>query len=200
MGDKQLGSVAVHRSKGQPRAVRWLRLTLAIPAEQPSGDPESADQSGGRYSDAMADGPEGARRAASEPPTGQAARLAMASQARESRPMKINRKRATAVLGGIALAAAAAPVAHAQVVPTAGLGSSFPTVGIGASPCSTATAGTTGGAPGTPIISVCQAPGALAFVGPSIGEIATIVGPITIGAAVVGQPVASAGSVVTSFP
>jgi hypothetical protein len=114
--------------------------------------------------------------------------------------MKLIPKRATAVLGAIVLAGAAAPAAQAQVVPTGGLGSTFPTVGIGASPCANAVAGTTGGAPGTPIISVCQAPGALAFVGPSIGQIVSIVGPITIGAGVVGQPVASAGSVVTGFP
>jgi hypothetical protein len=114
--------------------------------------------------------------------------------------MKLIRTRAVAVLGTIALTVAVAPPAHAQVLPTAGLGSTFPTVGIGASPCANAVAGTTGGAPGTPIISVCQAPGALAFVGPSIGQIVNIVGPITIGAAVVGQPVASAGSVVTGIP
>jgi hypothetical protein len=115
--------------------------------------------------------------------------------------MKLIRKRAMAVLGAIALTGAAAPTAHAQVLPTAGLGAGLPAAsGVGASPCATTVTGLIGGSPGTPLISVCQAPGALSFIGPTIGQIATTIGPITIGPAVIGQQVVSAGPVVTPLP
>jgi hypothetical protein len=111
--------------------------------------------------------------------------------------MKFIRKRATAVLGAIALTAAAVPAAQAQVFPTTGVPAA---AGVGASPCATTVTGLIGGSPGTPLISVCGAPGALSFVGPTIGQIATTIGPITIGPAVIGQQVVSAGPVVTSIP
>jgi hypothetical protein len=115
--------------------------------------------------------------------------------------MQLIPKRAAAVLGVIALTAAAAPAAHAQVVPTPGLGAGIPSaVGVGVSPCATTVTGLIGGSPGTPLTSVCQAPGALSFIGPMIGQIATTIGPITIGPAVIGQQVVSAGPVVTPFP
>jgi hypothetical protein len=115
--------------------------------------------------------------------------------------MKLFAKRATAVFGAVALTAAAAPAAHAQVLPTAGPGAGLPAAsGVGVSPCATTVTGLIGGSPGTPLISVCQAPGALSFIGPTIGQIATTIGPITIGPAVVGQQVVSAGPVVTPLP
>ena len=108
--------------------------------------------------------------------------------------MKLIRKRATAVLGAIALIAAAEPAAHAQVLPTAGI-----SVGT-ASPCAPTVTGQIGGSPGTPVISVCLAPGALSFVGPSIGQIAPAIGPTIIGPTVIGQQITNSGTVVTPFP
>jgi hypothetical protein len=106
--------------------------------------------------------------------------------------MNLIRKRATVVLGAIALTAAAARPAHAQVFP------GFPSAaGAGASPCATSTTGQISGAP---LISSCQGPGALSFVGPSIGQIATTIGPINIGPVLIGQQVVSTGPVVTPFP
>jgi hypothetical protein len=111
--------------------------------------------------------------------------------------MRLIRKRATAVLGVIALTAAAAPAAHAQVVPTWGVGAGFPAAaGVGASPCATTVTGLVGGSPGTPLISSCSG---VSYIGPTIGQMATTTGPVNTGPVVVGQQVVSAGPVVLGY-
>ena len=79
----------------------------------------------------------------------------------------------------IAVMGAAAPAADAQVAP-----------------CTFAQAptGAGNGNPGTAPIQVCQGSG-LSFVGPTIGQIGTIIGPITIGPAVVGSTALGFGNV-----
>jgi hypothetical protein len=104
--------------------------------------------------------------------------------------MKLIRKRATAVLGVIALTAAAAPAAHAQVLPP-GLGTGVPSAaGVGASPCATTVTGLVGGSPGTPLVSSCSG---VSYIGPTIGQMATTTGPVNTG------PVVSAGPVVLGY-
>ena len=104
--------------------------------------------------------------------------------------MKLIPKRATAVFGVIALTAAAAPAAHAQVVPGGGVPAG---AGVGASPCATTTTGMIGGSPGTPLIAACSG---ASYIGPTVGQIATTTGPVNTGPVVVGQQVVSAGPVV----
>ena len=71
-----------------------------------------------------------------------------------------------------------------------GIGVGVPSAGLGASPCGTALAGGQG-SPAAP--AVCA--GGLSFVGPTIGQIASVIGPTIISPAVVGTPViVAAGS------
>ena len=110
-----------------------------------------------------------------------------------------------------ALLGATAPVASASItpppafgLPTAAFASNFPTfdwsagaVGSGSGGiCGTSTA-TQGGigasTAGGTTAQVCQAPGALSFVGPAIGQISSIVGPTIIGPASNVNVVQSAG-------
>ena len=107
--------------------------------------------------------------------------------------MKLIRKRATAVLGVIALTAAAAPGAQAQVVPTTGPPAA---AGVGASPCATTVTGLVGGSPGTPLVSSCSG---MSYIAPTIGQMATVTGPVNTGGVVVGQQVVSAGPVVQGY-
>jgi hypothetical protein len=85
--------------------------------------------------------------------------------------------------------------ASAQGVPPfpawgGGIGVGVPSAGLGASPCGTAVAGGQG-SPAAP--AVCA--GGLSFVGPTIGQIASVIGPTIISPAVVGTSViVAAGS------
>jgi hypothetical protein len=86
-----------------------------------------------------------------------------------------------AAIAGIAVMGAATPLADAQVIPTA--------------PCSYVQVPTgPAGNPGTAPIQVCQGAG-LSFVGPVIGQLGSVVGPTTIGPAVIGVTAAAAGNV-----
>jgi hypothetical protein len=85
--------------------------------------------------------------------------------------------------------------ASAQDVPAfpafgGGVGVGVPSAGLGTSPCGTAIAG----GQGSPVApAVCA--GGLSFVGPTIGQIASVIGPTIISPAVVGTPViVAAGS------
>jgi hypothetical protein len=88
-----------------------------------------------------------------------------------------------AAVAGIALMGAATPSANAQVIPAA--------------PCSYVQVplGPADGNPGTSPIQICQGVGGLNFVGPTIGQLGTIIGPTTIGPAVIGVTAAAAGNV-----
>ena len=75
-----------------------------------------------------------------------------------------------------------------------GIGVGVPSAGLGGSPCGSGVAGGQG-APSSP--SVCA--GGLVFVGPTTGQIASVIGPTIISPAVVGSTVivASGSNVVT---
>jgi hypothetical protein len=66
--------------------------------------------------------------------------------------------------------------------------------GAVAGPCGRPTAGQGQGGSGTVSTQVCQGAG-LTFIGPAIGEIASVVGPTIIGPAFVGNSIVSAGNV-----
>ena len=107
--------------------------------------------------------------------------------------MKSIRKTAVGTLGAVALTAPAAPSANAQVPigPVAPGGAA-----AAGSPCSLPAGTIVGGPPGSPLQQVCAGVGNLAFIGPTIGQIATVVGPTIIGPSVGVQAVSSGGSVV----
>jgi hypothetical protein len=65
-----------------------------------------------------------------------------------------------------------------------GIGVGVPSAGLGASPCGTAVAG----GQGSPVAPAVCASG-LSFVGPTIGQIASVIGPTIISPAVVGTSV-----------
>jgi hypothetical protein len=65
-----------------------------------------------------------------------------------------------------------------------GIGVGVPSNGLGASPCGTGVAGGMG-SPAAP--AVCA--GGLSFVGPTIGQIASVIGPTIISPAVVGNTI-----------
>ena len=93
------------------------------------------------------------------------------------------------VLAGLPQAASAQGVIP---FPTGGggIGIGVPSAGLGASPCGTALAGAQG-SPAAP--AVCA--GGLSFVGPTIGQIDSVIGPTIISPAVVGTTViVAAGS------
>jgi hypothetical protein len=106
-----------------------------------------------------------------------------------------------ALLAALALCGVLAGVpqaASAQGVPSfpagGGIGVGVPSAGLGASPCGTAVAGGQG-SPSAP--AVCA--GGLSFVGPTIGQIASVIGPTIISPAVVGTSViVASGSNVVS--
>ena len=111
--------------------------------------------------------------------------------------MRSIRKTAVATLGALALTASAVPAANAQV--PIGLGAPGGAATNG-SPCSLPAGSIGVGPTGSPLEQVCAGFGNLAFVGPTIGQIATVVGPTIIGPAVGVQAVASAGPVVGTVP
>ena len=94
---------------------------------------------------------------------------------------------------------AALPQAASAEFPGEGPGVGAATNGLGASPCGTGVAGGMGSPSGP---SVCA--GGLTFVGPTTGQIASVVGPTIISPAVVGNTIiVSSGSNVaapTSVP
>jgi hypothetical protein len=84
--------------------------------------------------------------------------------------------------------------------PTAGF--SAPTFGLPAGgsgnvlgACGASTGPQGNGATGGTAVQVCQAPGALSYVAPAVGQISSIVGPTIIGPAVGVSVIQSAGSV-----
>ena len=87
-----------------------------------------------------------------------------------------------AALASVAVVGVATPSADAQAIPTA--------------PCSYVQVpiGPADGNPGTSPIQVCQGAG-LSFIGPTIGQLGTVIGPITIGPAVIGLNAAAMGNV-----
>ena len=103
------------------------------------------------------------------------------------------RKTAVAVLGAVALTAAATPTANAQWPgPTGAAGST-------ASPCSTQQ-GTAIGATGNAPVEICSGGGPVS-VAPVTGQIATVTGPMVNSASAVvvgGQIAASAGPAITN--
>jgi hypothetical protein len=100
--------------------------------------------------------------------------------------------------------AGGAPAAHAAPFPAFPV-SAFPIFPTGggeavASPC-TRPSGPSGqgtGNVGEVHNQVCEA-GGLTFVGPAIGQIATVIGPTIIGPAVIGNSVVSAGDVSAGY-
>jgi hypothetical protein len=96
------------------------------------------------------------------------------------------------------MTAAGSPAAHAQVLPPAALGLGLPSSTVAAdSPCGTTVGQDVGGSAGSPQYAVCQGAG-LTFLGPSVGQVAAIIGPTTIGPAFIGQLVVSGGAAVVS--
>ena len=95
-----------------------------------------------------------------------------------------------AVCGGFAGLPQAASAQGFPAFPSfgGGIGVGVPSAGLGASPCGTAVAGGNG-SPGAP--AVCA--GGLSFVGPTIGQITSVIGPTIISPAVVGTTVIVAG-------
>ena len=91
--------------------------------------------------------------------------------------MMLHRKRLAAVLGFTVLAICV-PIASASA-------------SLDNGPCAT---GDSVGASGGTANSVCQGSG-LSFIGPSVGQVATVMGPTIIGPADVGTVVVSAGDV-----
>jgi hypothetical protein len=100
-----------------------------------------------------------------------------------------------ALLASVAVASAlavGAPAAGAATFP----GWTFPDAGSGGlvvQPCGEATAEGQGST-GHVAISACLGSG-LSFIGPSIGQISTVIGPTIIGPATIGVSVQSAGDV-----
>ena len=118
----------------------------------------------------------------------------------------VPRALATALVAAAALAAAV-PAADASTVPPAtalpvGGPISFPAfdaalpvggIASGAGPCGSASATPGQGATAGTSAQVCTATG-LTYIGPAIGQVATVIGPTIIGPAVVGTVVTSAGN------
>ena len=95
-----------------------------------------------------------------------------------------------AVLATIVPAAGADPVRALPGWGGGGIGVGVPSTGQGASPCGTAVAGGQGSPSGP---SVCA--GGMSFVGPTTGQIASVIGPTIISPAVVGTTIiVSSGS------
>jgi hypothetical protein len=94
--------------------------------------------------------------------------------------MRFTPQRFAAVLG-ITAFAICGPVAGAGAL-----------VGPG-SPCGTDTPSQQGATAGTSN-TVCQGSG-LSFIGPSVGQVATVIGPTVIGPATIGNAIVSAGDV-----
>jgi hypothetical protein len=111
--------------------------------------------------------------------------------------MRHIRKHLAVAIAAIGVLAVAAPGASAVgftgfPVPAGGLAPSPIGGNAGApAPCGRATANGQGST-GTADPQVCQGAG-LVFVGPSTGQIATVIGPTIIGPAVIGSSVVSAG-------
>ena len=104
------------------------------------------------------------------------------------------RKTAVAVLGAVALTAAATPTANAQWPGATGAAGSI------ASPCSTQQ-GTAIGATGNAPVEICSG-GGLTFVAPVTGQIARVIGPAINSPGVVvigGQVAASAGPAINGI-
>jgi hypothetical protein len=82
-----------------------------------------------------------------------------------------------------------------QALPWFAGGSLVPPTGITSSsgPCGTSTGVEGQGATGGTTAQICAGAG-LTFVGPAIGQIATVIGPTIIGPAVIGNIVVSAGN------
>lgn len=115
--------------------------------------------------------------------------------------MLSTRKRLAAAIAAISLLATTAPGASAAITGFPGFPGVAPPLGLsplgaGAGsfgPCSRSSAE---GQAGTGTISnqVCQG-GGLSFVGPSLGQVASVIGPTIIGPTSVGSVVVSAGNV-----
>jgi hypothetical protein len=109
-------------------------------------------------------------------------------------------------VGTPAAGAAAVPVGQFPIPAVSGvpigvgygaIPASYAPSGYGATtpgPCSSATGNADGeGGTGRTTNLTCQGAGNLSFVGPSIGQVATIIGPTIIGPAFVGNSIVSAG-------
>jgi len=88
----------------------------------------------------------------------------------------------TAVAAGLLSVCASALQAHAQVLPGPALGpdTCSPPTGEGL------------GAPGSITNAICNGAG-IVFVGPAVGQVATVIGPVVIGPNNIGSSVVSAG-------
>jgi hypothetical protein len=95
--------------------------------------------------------------------------------------MKLHRTRLAAVVGSVVFAICV-PVANAGASMSPG------------SPCATGDTPQQQGPVGGTANSVCQGSG-LSFIGPSVGQVATVIGPTVIGPATIGNAIASAGDV-----
>jgi hypothetical protein len=126
--------------------------------------------------------------------------------------MRPNRTLLAAPLIAAALLAAGAPAAGASTIPTfsfpslAGLphyqaapplrAAAFAGTSALSGPCSSAEGGDgRQGSTGSVLNVVCSGAG-LTFIGPSIGQIATVIGPTIIGPAVIGTVIVSAGNAI----
>ena len=101
----------------------------------------------------------------------------------------VSSRRAAVVtaIASIAVIGIATPSANAQAIPA---------IPVPATPCTyiQVPIGPADGNPGTSPIQVCQGAG-LSFVGPMIGQLGSVVGPVTIGPAVVGSAGAAMGNI-----
>lgn len=95
--------------------------------------------------------------------------------------MKLTRQRFAAVLGVVMLAICV-PVASASA-------------SLANGPCATGDTPEQQGQVGGNTNSVCQGSGGLSYIGPSVGQIATVIGPTVIGPATIGNAIVSAGDV-----
>jgi hypothetical protein len=68
-------------------------------------------------------------------------------------------------------------------------------IGVAAGPCSTPIGASGQGATGGTASSVCMGGPGLSFVGPAIGQIATVIGPTIMGPAVIGASAVGAGNI-----
>lgn len=109
---------------------------------------------------------------------------------RERGGMMPSRKYRVRIAVTAALLAACAPTAraYAQVAPVPGAGN-----------CSPPTIGQGQGSPGGNSHTICQGAG-LIYIGPAVGQIATVIGPTVIGPAVIGASNVSAGNGIVVGP
>jgi hypothetical protein len=106
-----------------------------------------------------------------------------------------------AAVAALVVGAAPASASAVTAFPWSGatpLGGGVPVgagIGVAAGPCSTPIGASGQGATGGTASSVCMGGPGLSFVGPAIGQIATVIGPTIMGPAVIGSLAVGAGNI-----